>query len=546
MLKAEPHPGGSTIAFTRIPLVTAGLISFLLTAGAAAAAATADLRLVSAAAGQDRGAVRTLLDEGVDVDTSRADGVTALLWAAHWDDLEMVDLLLAAGADVNAAEDHGVTPLARACENASAGVVERLLAAGADPNVPQSSGRTPLMIAARTGSAEVVRSLLRHGADPNAAAVETGATALMWAVAEAHPDIVRALLEGGAAISVSTDKGFTPLMTATRQGNVELARILIEGGADVNETGRDGTHALPLAILYGRYGFAHFLLEQGADPNASMGGIHALHAAAGNVDHWLTHWDREHGGTGLGGSIYNPGLGVEGRLPLVKALLAHGADPNVRIATSAMFMSYIGYPEKGAFERYACGTGDLRGATPLWVAAFGANGSFGQVFGEYAVLNRSNSSAEIITTLIEAGADMTLTTVDGTTPLMAAAGLGAATYTPREPRGLRSPGGEEAVQALLAAGADIDAVNEADFTALHGAAFRGLNEIVELLVEAGADIDARDFRGRTPFRLAEGSKQSFQFQSWPETAALLRDLGADVRLGIPGSVQERADRVVTE
>ena len=99
---------------------------------------------------------------------------------------------------------------------------------------------------------------------------------------------------------------------------------------------------------------------------------------------------------------------------------------------------------------------------------------------------------------------------------------------------------------LLAAGADIHAVNEADFTALHGAAFRGLNEIVELLVEAGVDIDARDFRGRTPFRLAEGSKQSFQFQSWPETAALLRDLGADVRLGIPGSVQERADREVTE
>jgi pimeloyl-ACP methyl ester carboxylesterase len=54
-----------------------------------------------------------------------------------------------------------------------------------------------------------------------------------------------------------------------------------------------------------------------------------------------------------------------------------------------------------------------------------------------------------------------------------------------------------------------------------------------------ANIDARDYRGRTPFRLAEGSKQSFQFQDWPETAALLRKLGANVRLGIPGTVQER-------
>ena len=522
------------------------VIGVALAVPAAATAAEPDLRLVGAAAEQDRAAVRALLREGVDVDSARADGVTALLWAAHWDDREMVDLLLDAGADVNGAEDHGVTPLARASENASPDMVARLLAAGADPNGAQHNGLTPLMIAARTGSVDVVRALLAAGADPNASVAETGATALMWAMDEAHAGVVRVLLEQGAMISASTTKGFTPLMTAARYGNTELAALLIEAGADVNATGADGTHALPLAILYGQYEFAHFLLEHGADPDASMGGIHALHAAAGKVSHWLTHWARQHGGSGLGSSIYEPGLGMDGRLGMVKALLEHGADPNVRITTSAMFMSYIGWPKRGAFERYACGTGDLLGATPLWVAAFGANTSFGQVFGEFAVLNRSNSSPEIITALLDGGADLTLTTVDGTTPLMAAAGLGAATYTPREPRGIRAPAGEEAVKVLLAAGADINRVNEADFTALHGAAFRGLNEIVELLVENGADIDARDFRGRTPYRLAEGSKQSFQFQSWPETAALLRDLGADTRLGIPGSVQERADREVAE
>ena len=55
----------------------------------------------------------------------------------------------------------------------------------------------------------------------------------------------------------------------------------------------------------------------------------------------------------------------------------------------------------------------------------------------------------------------------------------------------------------------------------------------------GADIDARDFRGRTAYRMAEGSKQSFQFQAWPETAELLANLGANTRLGVPGTVQER-------
>ena len=524
----------------------AALAAVLLQGAVLAAAAGPDLRLVSAAAGQDRDAVRTLIRAGVDVDASRADGATALLWAAHWDDTEMVDLLLAGGADVNAAEDHGVTPLARACENASAGIVERLLAAGADPNAAQTSGLTPLMIAAQTGSVDVVRALLAKGADPNAAAAETGATALMWAMEEAHADVLRVLVEQGATVSVSTTKGFTPLMTAARQGNIELASMLIVAGARVNETGSDGTHALPLAIQHGQYAFALFLLEHGADPNASMGGVHALHSAAGSVDVWMADWGRRHGGFGLSVVFDMTGRGAAGRLELVQALLARGADPNVRIATSAMIMNYIGHPKKGAFEPYACGTGDLRGATPLWVAAFGANGSIGQIFTEYAHINHSNSSAGIITALLEAGADMSLTTVDGTTPLMAAAGLGPSTYTPTEPRGLRSRGGEEAVRVLLAAGADINQVNEADFTALHGAAFRGLNEIVQILVDNGADINARDFRGRTPFRLAEGSKQSFQFQTWPETAELLLSLGADARLGVPGTVQERADRAVAE
>jgi hypothetical protein len=58
-------------------------------------------------------------------------------------------------------------------------------------------------------------------------------------------------------------------------------------------------------------------------------------------------------------------------------------------------------------------------------------------------------------------------------------------------------------------------------------------------VDRGADINARDFRGRTPYRLAEGSKQSFQFQAYPETAEFIAKLGADVKLGVPGTVQER-------
>ncbi len=498
-----------------------------------------DLRLVTAAAGQDAAAVRHLVEAGLDVTAARADGATALLWAAHWDDLETVDLLIEAGADIDAADDHGVTPLERAAENASLAVVQRLLEAGANVNAAQLSGLTPLMTAARTGSADVVRAFIGHGADVNALTHESRSSALMWAVSEPHPEIVRLLLDAGADPRISTAKGFTPLMFAARNGDIDTGEVLLAAGVDVNEPSADGTHVLPFSIVSAQDEFAFFLLERGADPNATINGVPALHAAAGNISMWLDDWYRRHGRGGLYAGLGAPRLTPAQRSPLVRALLDRGAAPNGRITASAMVMSYIGYPKKGAFEPFACGTGDLRGATPLWVAAYDMNGAGGQAHVFAVMPSFTSSNTEVLRLLIEAGADQHLTTVDGTTPFMAAAGLGPATYTPRQPRGVRAISSEEAVRFLHEAGADINATNEANFTALHGAAFRGMNEVIEYLVSHGADIDARDFRGRTAYRMAEGSKQSFQFQSWPETAAFLAELGANTRLGIPGTVQER-------
>ena len=514
----------------RIARVGGACVISLLSVVGLARASEPDLRLVTAAAQQDREAVRAWLKKGVDVNSSRADGVTALLWAAQWDDLAMADMLLRAGGHANAADDHGVTPLMRACANASVAMVEKLLGAGANANGTQTSGLTPLMTAARTGNVNVVKTLLAHGANINAATTESDQTPLLWAVAEGHRDVARVLIEGGAGVHVSSRKGFTPLLFAARNGDIDMATVLLAAGAGVNEPGADGTQALPFAIVSGQDRFAQFLLERGADPNGTMAGIGALHAAAGDVGMWLRDWNRVHGSRD---AVH---VGPSRRLPIVKALLARGANPNARITTSTVVLDFLIKHRGGAFEAFAVGTGDLRGATPLWVAAASASG--GGQFGEVTA-PRVESSAEIIQVLLAAGADHRVTTDDGTTPLMAAAGMGFRTYQPRKPRGDRSPSAEAAVKTLVEAGADVNAVNEADFTPLHGAAFRGLNEVVQYLVDHGANINARDFKGRTPFRIAEGAKQSYQFQDWPETAELFRQLGANTKLGIPGNLAER-------
>src|SRR5262249_33472842 len=147
-----------------------------------------------------------------------------------------------------------------------------------------------------------------------------------------------------------------------------------------------------------------------------------------------------------GGGGASGRMNADHRLTLVKALLARGADPNARITTSAMMMSYIGYPKKGAFEPFACGTGDLLGATPLFVAAVGADTVDRNLFArgaapgerDLAEASRSDATTDILRTLIAAGADQKLTTVDGTTPLMVAAGLGRSTFDPSLKRGRRS------------------------------------------------------------------------------------------------------------
>ena len=509
---------------------------FLVSATTAALAAGPDLRLITAAKDQNKAAVRTLLKEGVDINVAAADGSTALHWAAHWDDLETVDVLLKARANVNAANDHGVTPLDLASENGRTAMIDRLLSGGADAKHAQRNGLTPLMTASRSGSLAAVTSLLAHGADANAAISENGQTALMWATAESHLDVMRALIAAGANVHARSKVGFTPLLFTARNGDIDAAKILLASGAGVNESGSDGTHALPLAVVSGNDAYALFLLDQKADVNGRMFGVTALHAAAGPVDMWLRGWYRARG---VDYSRLAVPVDPSRRVALLKALIARGADLNARITESTGVQGWLTL-KNGAFEPFSVGTGDLKGATPLWVAAFDMHGQqySGAAFGDRSAENRSRKP-DIIRVLLEAGADLTLTTDDKTTPLMAAAGLGHGTYLPGQPRGARTPDAEEAVKLLVEAGADLNVVNEAGFTALHGAAFKGLNEVIEYLVAHHANINARDFMERTAFRMAEGSKQTFQFQEWPETAELLKKLGADTTLGVAGRIQER-------
>ena len=112
----------------------------LLFVTTAASGATADARLSLAAMEDDIATVRTLLNQGVDVNAPQGDGTTALHWAASRNDLEMTELFLAAGADVNAVNRKtGLTPLHRAVTSGPE-MITLLVKSGAKAGVPDKNG----------------------------------------------------------------------------------------------------------------------------------------------------------------------------------------------------------------------------------------------------------------------------------------------------------------------------------------------------------------------------------------------------------------------
>jgi ankyrin repeat protein len=535
----------------------------VLLIAATANAAVADV--ADAAMRKNLPAVRSLLQQKADVNAPQSDGATALHWAVRADDLDMAELLIRAGANVKAANRLGVTPLSLACINGNAAMIEKLLKAGVDPNsVLSEAGETALMMASRTGNVLAVKVLIDHRADVNAKEKSRGQTALMWAASEGHPAVVKMLIDSGADVNASSKTenvaprglydrpatpaaarpapgspedtafqkiesepdvdvrlvllvnfekdfpkstllleiyqamsqiyqekgdqpnlaivreklvpierqmrqgpqrnagtpsgGITPLMFAARENSLESARALVGAGADLNLAMANGSNALLLAILNGHYELASFLVEKGANPNvADSNGKAALYAAV-EMRNLAT--------TDTPGPQADKGEALE----LIRSLLNHGADPKARLTGRPPFRG---------------------GANRAWLSEPGATPFY-----------RASASGDItvMRLLLAHGADPYVAANDNTTPLMVAAGIGflhGSTYVWSEREAL------EALQLSLELG-NLQAVNDAGLTALHGAAFRGWNAGVQTLVDKGANLDAKDKQGRTPLNWADG------------------------------------------
>ena len=446
---------------------------------------------------------------------------TPLQDAASRDDLAAVKQLLKDGANPNA------VTLSLACINGDPGLIGVLLKAGADANAPLTDGTTPLMAAASSGSVAAVRVLLQAGAAIDAKESH-GQTALMFAAARNRAEVIRFLIARGADSKITTNVtklgrsqfdedgnpiaagggrgggarggaggqargatatvmgGMTALLLAARNGHQDAVRALVASGADVNRVSAgDQSSPLVIAICNGHYDVAAYLLDHNADPNrATIDGLAPLYATE----------DTEYAQVGW---APNPITAQEktGYLDLLKILLAYHANPNAQLARGLWFRP-TSHNEEWV---------DKKGATPFWRAAMATDVAAMKI-------------------LIKGGADPKIASGEGVTPLMVAAGLGWGANASRTV----PDGWLPAVTYLVAElDAEVNAHDTYNYTALHGAAYRGDNELVKYLVSKGAKLDIRSKKGQTVTDMANGPMVNAHLPiEHPDTIALLEKLGA--------------------
>jgi len=482
-----------------------------------------DAPLADAAEIMDGKSIRALLQQSfgkphyaLDVNASQVDGMTALHWAAHHDNLEIAQLLVRSGATVNAANRYGVTPLSLACTNGNGAMVYLLLDAGADPNTTLPGGETALMTAARTGRLGPIKALLSRGADVHGTVhgmgrqegaganafiarmadstifdfqTKAAQTALMWATAEGHAEVVEELIKAGAEYKAPLASGFTPLLFAVREGHMKVVQTLVKSGADINQTIdshpdwqhpgydarlRPGSSPLHMAVENGHFELAAYLIEAGANPNAAdPTGYTALHAISTARK------------VALGDANPPPKpTGNMTSLEFINKLAAHGANLNARM-------------KKGQRNWDSRQFKTWPGTTPFLLAV-------------------QTADIELMKTLTKLGANPLVRNENNKTALMLAGGT---TGTEEEV--------VQTMQLALNLGVEIDAIDENGETAMHAAAYKNRPEVIMFLADKGARIEVWNRKnkfGVTPLAIAVGHRKPRGFRPQPKSEAAIREV----------------------
>ena len=216
------------------------------------------------------GDVKSLIDEGSDVNTSDGKG-SPLFCAAKNGHLTISKLLVEAGANVNAfASDHSM-PLIEAARGKHADCVDELIQAGAIVNVRDDKKVTPLIAA--IGNISCMDILVKAGAQLNPKVDGVTRNPLLEAIDKNDTESVKFLMEKGAKVPPAdqcesyelyfdTNIKTTPLLSTIESKNIDMFNTLVEGGADLKE-------GILTAASFAHHRGLELMIERGADVNCA-------------------------------------------------------------------------------------------------------------------------------------------------------------------------------------------------------------------------------------------------------------------------------------
>ena len=165
-------------------------------------------------------------------------GKPALHHAVISGNMKTVKTLVNNGFNINAKDRYGKTALIVAIINSRQEAVRFLIKNGADVNVTDKSGRTALLFAAIDGHIKFVKLLIKNGADIHAKD-SLGATVLHGAVASRiNKGVVNFLIAKGSDIHAIDKEGRSVLDWAIRGNQIDESSkhidLLTEKGAKSN------------------------------------------------------------------------------------------------------------------------------------------------------------------------------------------------------------------------------------------------------------------------------------------------------------------------
>ncbi len=294
---------------------------------------------------------------------------------------------------------------------------------------------------------EKIKALLK--ADPEAVNMkdekdEEGVSPLQWAAAWSKREAAELLLVNGASVNGKSRSGVSALHEAVTHRNKELAELLLKHKADINIRDAEGRTPLYWAVLdYGRQG-GHEILDK----------------------------------------------------VMLEFLLSKGADLNAKDANGATSLQmaarndgdriYLPRTIEWGLRRVPT-IEDRRKLialllAPQWKAEVGGAGDAAKLF----ISSYLGNTTELKATL-ESNAKLVHAKDNlGQAPLHIAVQLGFG----------------DAVELLLAKGANVDAADDKGMTALHFAIQLKFKDLVKLLLAHGARVDVANKEGATPLHLA--------------------------------------------